>query len=332
MDGTIIQQGVFTSTGDNHILSIRSDVDWMWVYNYTNITTPAQFDSTRFYWQRGFVVNDALIDFYASGGGSRVISSTTALVGVNGAAVPGFTLVDSSTQSTGPATALTAISTATPPRVTVASTALLRDDDVVRLTSITGAPQFGGLDFTIDVIDGTHFDLVGAPTLGVAATAGFYRKVNFDPVFYPPHRIIGDISQAAQGVVTTLVNHLYKIGQQIRFNIPAIYGMTELNNVLATIVAIPDDISFTIDIDTSGFTAFTFPDAGDVPFTPAQVTPVGENTGFAITQNVDILSDATVNENYIGMILGGGTSSPGGDAADVMYWVAGKSFSNLIEL
>jgi hypothetical protein len=328
MDGTIIQQGTFVGTDSNIILNIRSDVDWMWVYNYTNIGGAVANQGTQFYWQRGFAVNDGIVYFHAAG--TQVISMSTAAVGIGGGAIPGFTLVDSSAQTTGAATALTAISTAATPRVTVASTALLRTNDVVRLTNIVGAPQFSGLDFTITVIDGTHFDLEGAPQLAVAATAGFYRKVNFDPVFYPPHRVIGNITRAAQGVVVTLVNHLYKVGQQIRFSIPAIYGMTELNNVLATIVAIPDDISFTIDIDTSGFTAFTFPLAGDVPFTPAQVTPVGENTSIALAEGVDILGDATVNENYIGMILGAGAASPGGEDDDVIYWVAGKSFSNMI--
>ena len=35
MDNTIIQQGMFTSTGSSVTVNLRSDVDWMMVYNTT---------------------------------------------------------------------------------------------------------------------------------------------------------------------------------------------------------------------------------------------------------------------------------------------------------
>src|ERR1700748_1497078 len=55
MDGTIISQGRFTSTGAAKTLNIRSDVDWMSVKNITvaaaNQTTAV---GVEYFWQRGF--------------------------------------------------------------------------------------------------------------------------------------------------------------------------------------------------------------------------------------------------------------------------------------
>ena len=54
---------------------------------------------------------------------------------------------------------------------------------------------------------------------------------------------------------------------------------------------------------------------------------MGEDTATALLAGVDILSDATLNTGYLGMLLTGGINNPGGAASDVVYWVAGKSFS-----
>lgn len=324
MDGTIIQQGSFTSTGADKTLEIRSGVDWMRVYNLTQAAAANNGAGVEFYWQRGFAANDGMVYFHAAG--SQVISISTAAAGVGGGAIGGFTLVDSSDQSTGAATALTAISTANPPVVTTASTALLRTGDVVRLNTIAGAPQLGGLDFSITVINGTTFSLTNMAQLAVAGTTGFYRKINFPALYYPRRRFITKLSQAASAVVTTSVDHGYTVGQEIRFNVPDGYGMTEINGLSGTITAVTAS-TFTVNIDSSGFTAFAFPAAAAVPFSPAEAIPFGEDTAQALSSNVDILGDATINQGYIGMVLAGGAASPGGANADVMYWVAGKSFN-----
>ena len=110
------------------------------------------------------------------------------------------------------------------------------------------------------------------------------------------------------------------------------YGMTELNGLKGTIIDLSDssipasDVNtFTVDIDSSGFTAFSFPLTGNYPFTPAQVIPVGEDTAAALAFNQNVLSDSIVNTAYLGMVLKGGAGLPGGADNDVVYWVAGKS-------
>ena len=71
-----------------------------------------------------------------------------------------------------------------------------------------------------------------------------------------------------------------------------------------------------------------YPASSAVPFSQAQVVPFGEDTGYALTQSVNILGDATVNQSIVGVQLAAGALSPAGQNGDVIYWIAGKSFSN----
>ena len=55
--------------------------------------------------------------------------------------------------------------------------------------------------------------------------------------------------------------------------------------------------------------------------------PIGEDTATALALGANILGDATTNVGYFGMQLQAGAGSPAGVTDDVIYWVAGKSFS-----
>lgn len=325
MDLTIIQQGRFTADGTAKTIQLRSDLDWMMVYNFTQAATQqATGRGVQFYWQRGFAA-DAAIEY-------KKTNSTDALNMVT-VSSGGFTLVDSSLQAPGVLNStITAISNASIPVVTNSGTNGLSAGDVVRLINVAGAQQLGGIDFTVgyNTLSTTTFSLDYMSQI-VAGTTGSWRKINFDPIFYPRRRFITKISQAAQAVVTLSVTHGYKVGQQVRFEVPTAFGMVEMNGLQGTIVAINTTTTsgntITVDIDSSAFTAFAFPLTAAVPFSPALVVPIGEDTADALLLGQDILSDATVNQSYIGIKLAAGAQSPAGSSGDVIYWVAGKSFS-----
>ena len=325
---TVLQQGRFTSDGTLHTLDIRSDVDWITVYNETNAGATGD-DSVQFYFQRGMAVGTG-IRYFKSGGGNNLNLTTLTTPA-------GFTLVDTSGNPLNAPIAITAATDVVRPIVATGDTTGLAAGDVVRLTGVTTAEDLSGIDYTIDTINAnTDFRLAGAlaNSPGAAGTAGAYRKINFDPLFYPRHRTIIEITSAAAAVVTTSVQHGFLVGQQVRFVIPdAVYGMVEMDGLLGTITAVNDAVAtqtFTVSIDATGFTNFTFPTAAEAaanPLSQALVVPVGMDTAQAIASAVDILSDATDNRGLIGVNLAGGADSPGGANADVMYWVAGKSFS-----
>jgi len=329
--------GRFVSTGSNQFIPLPSGVDWMTVTNETVSYAGGAGSGAMFTWQAGD----------ASGRGTLYTKEATigALVPSQIAAASGFYLLNTSQASIGPlnngSTAITAISTATPPRVTCGSTAGMPTGTVVRLSSIVGADQFNGYDFTITNINGTHFDLAYAPTLAVAATAGNFRVVAFNTYWYPAYREMMKVEKSGSGTVpagvtriTMSVTQNFTIGQVVTLIVPPQFGMIELNNQTATIVNInqadADGVTNTIDVDvdSSGFTAFTFP-ANGVEFNSAQVIPVGQDTATSLAQGQNILADATNNTAQFGMLLVAGASSPAGVANDVITWIAGKSFNGV---
>lgn len=322
MFGTLLQQGRFTSDGNNNTLQIRSDLDWMWVRNYTNYGATGN-DGIDFFWQRGFADGAALYKF-KSGGGNTVNAGALS--------TGGFTLVDTSGNPLTNNTALTNTTNATQPVVSTTNTGNLTTGSIVRLYSLNNTPNIGGIDFEVDtVVSNTSFRiryaLASAP--GAASTSGNWRQIKWDPIYYPRWRFVANITAANPAVITTTVSHGYTVGQKIRIYVPSDYGMTQINGLQGTITAVTAS-TITTDIDASSFTSFAWPAVANYPFSFARIVPVGEDLAEALsstaTSNFNQFDDAVDNQAYIGMILGGGGSAPGGASSDVMYWVAGKSF------
>lgn len=321
--GETMLQGRFTQGGvaTNKLITLRSDVDWMEVYNVTQAAATNDF-ATQFYWQRGMdgsAANGAGIYFNKTGGGNGIEQQVAA-------AGTGFVLVDSSQQTPGAPVAITASTNVVAP-VFSAATAGLAVGSIVRLTmdAASGVRNLGGLDIEVGAINpGVSFtaayNFANGPGVG---TGGSYRIIAYDPIFYPNTRQIANVTAANPAVVTTTVSHQYTAGQVIRFNIPSAYGMVELDGLEATITAVTAG-TLTLDLDTSTFTAFTFPLNGAVPFTQASLSPVGE---AARAPYSNLFDDSTFNQSYLGMVLVAGNFGPGGNANDVIYWRAGTSFS-----
>jgi hypothetical protein len=395
MDGTIIGQGTFlaNSTGLSNpnagnasigtanytIIAIPSGADWVRVSNYTRWgtvgTTGAYFNGVanasvglEFYWQRGMAAGTGIVTY--KGAASAVLDGDTLVTG-------GFTLYDPSGQDplalpvVGNPVATTASTNATRPVVSTASTAGVVVGSVVRMSN-TAQTDVNGIDMVVGAVTvNTSFTLLTATNAlatapGAIGGAGFYRVINFDPMFYPRRRFVTNITQAVNAQVSTSVAHNYVPGQEVRFTIPTVSGMVQLNaspanNYLSAIVlTVVDAYNFTINIDTTAFTAFTWPTIAQQPSSFPEVAPVGEDTATSLVTAASqvpldqwsnpvfnaqsgILSDATVNTGYLGMILGSGGNGlelttpilgPSGAIAwsagnvatgDRMYWTAGKS-------
>lgn len=327
-DNTIIQQGFFTSTGSAVNISLRSGIDWMRVYNTTiaaaNQTTAV---GVEYYWQLGFP-DGAQWEYLKSNAAAAANLSQYLTSG-------GFTYIDSSLNQYGVVNAtVTAVSTASIPVVSNSGTNGLSAGSIVRLLNVAGAPQLGGIDFTVgyNTLSTSTFSLDYMAQLSVAGTTGSWMLIKFDPIYYPRRRYITKITQASLAVVTLSVTHGYQVGQLVRMVVPSEFGMVEMNGLQATIVAVNTTTTsgntITLDIDSSAFTAFAYPLAAAYPFSPALVVPMGEDTAYAEYAGVNVLSDATVNTAFIGMQLAAGANSPAGANGNVIYWVAGKSFSN----
>jgi hypothetical protein len=357
MDGTIIGQGSFIvpATIVNQVVQIPSGADWMRVINYTEtgVVGGAAAFGIEYYWQRGMPTGAALVKYYTNG--SAVINGDQILSG-------GFTLYDPTMNVIGAAVATTASSNVTRPVVSTGNTAGIAVGTVVRMSN-TAQTDVNGIDMVVGAVTaGVSFTLLTATNAlatapGAIGGAGFYRIINTDSLYYPRRRFVTNITQAANAVVSTSTAHGLTPGQEITFNIPAVSGMVQLNPtpqnnyMRAIVLTVTSDYNFTININTTAFTAFTWPTIAQQPSSFPLMNPVGEDTATSLVTaasqvptvgglqiyntQTGILADATVNTGFLGMILGTGangvisgaaiTGPAGSVAADVMYWVAGKS-------
>lgn len=313
-------QGKFTSAGTAKTLTFPFNVDWIRVWNATQAATQQSTGrGVEFFWQTGMA---------ADTGFEYKKTNSTDVVNLVVLASGGFTVVNSTANVLSALNStITAISTASTPVVSATSTTGLNTGDTVRLIDVTNAAQLNGLDFTVGAVTtDTSFTLAYMVQLGVAGTTANFRKVIYPDMFQPNKRYISSMtSSGVSTVVKTTVTNEFVVGQSVRLIVPAIYGMKEANEKLAKITAINASLNtITVDLDSSGFTAFAFPDATDalVPFTPAQVIAVGEDG-----QSPTVTASKFKNNSFIGMKLAAGAQSPAGSASDVIYWEAGKSFS-----
>lgn len=316
MDNTIIQQGTFISEGTAVELDIRSDVDWMEVINdtqFANTATPGR--GVKFEWQRGLAPGEAWV--YSKLDAVDTLAATKALSN-------GFTLVPGAPT---PVISGTTITKANPPVCTAANHGL-SNGDFVLFQQLTNMPQIALVAFTIANVTTNTFELIFFNT----NTANFVAETSFVAIKGSAGTWFGqfdNITSVITGTTTQIqeagfdeeVN--YPIGTVLRFNVPKAYGMVELDRLQGVVLA-HDTVTntYTVDIDSTGFTPFAWPDAAAFPQSLPTVEVVGSvaNNSLAATDNLD----------NIGMELGAGTLGPAGSIGDRIFWKAGKSFSNLI--
>lgn len=338
--GPIISRGIFKADGNAKELRINGEFDCIEVFNQTAAQQDAADLGYKFRWSKD-LDSTAPLDgggFVEVKLGTQANDPTTV---EQIAAGKGFEVIDYNAARLGNAVVVNtsgAGSNAVEPVYLTGDTTGLVSGSVLRLTNMTGQNNISGMDFAVDTIVGsTSFKistaLATAP--GANCTGGKYRIVKRDPRFYPAFRYIIDAnSSGTSTVVTVSVPSGYKVGQDVVFNIPqqkvsatAIYGMTELDTLVGTITAVDDAVgtqTITVDIDSSSFTAFTFPTALQAAnaIRRATVSPVGMDTGYARANDQPDDSDAVTNVAYYGVKLPAGTKAPAGQNGDKIEWIA----------
>jgi len=305
-------------------LSIPSEYTKITVYNITDMgSTAANTNIMQAYATSSMAAGSGI--YVPKTNGAATLGTPVHLAANAG----GFTFVqDSASSNLGAALTVTSTTNAAPPVVSLASTAGLNTGDVVRYVNSAGQLNISGMDFTIGtVVANTSFPLqyMGAP--GGAGTGGSVRRVPYDPRFYPPYRFITAITQATSAVITLSVTHQYTVGQEVRIIVPSAFGMTEMNNQLGIITAInTTNNTITVNIDSSGFTAFAFPSSATAALgvSFALVVPVGEGAVNSTSQPYgNLLDDATRNTSFNGVIIGTAVQT----ASKLYQWVAERGIS-----
>ena len=99
-----------------------------------------------------------------------------------------------------------------------------------------------------------------------------------DPTFQPAMRVISAITNASPAEVTTTFDHDYVTGTIVRLIVPKALGMRQADKLVGEITVTATD-TFTIDIDTTLFNAFSIP-GSPAPYVNVcgLVIPIGEDT------------------------------------------------------
>ena len=125
----------------------------------------------------------------------------------------------------------------------------------------------------------------------------------------------------------------FTVGEVVDFNIPSTYGMTQLNfltgvpggaPIVTAVTNTATESSITLNIDTSGFTAFSYPtSAASVgAASPPVCVPAGSGPVPGQSPPGTNLLDAFDNHNQYTMYIG---SSVVGANSAVMQWEAWKA-------
>jgi hypothetical protein len=312
--------GFFTSTGNPYSINLLPGVNFITVYNYTQIAAAANSVNQTFYWQQGMPVGGGIASLRANGGPTN---SLVALVG------NGFVPFDSAVVGVqGPAFAVTAITAANPVVVSSGTTPLV--GQIIRLNMLTDKRPLASIDAMVTAVTlNTSFTLGFVSEVNATgATTGFWRLVANDNSSYIPRQrnitwitssLIGTVPAGATRIYTS-VAHGYVVGEKVNIQMPG--GRFQwgnfyaLNNTVATIIAVNTAANgsepagtlngfannFDIAFDSNGFGAWNlFPSAaatgafgtgaasylanGNFFQSPAIVIPFGEDMSYAVSVN-----------------------------------------------
>lgn len=340
---TLITQGSFLSTGVNVKIPLPSSADYFKTYNLTQMPlAPATAVVVMGEWFGGSLIN-------ANSGLRWKKSTSTSAMNLDtfatSTASNGFTYVNQNTplvEAQAP-NAITAISAANPAVVTQTNT--YNNGDIIQIYSPTGDLTIGGMNFQISSVSGSGYTLLGLANVAgnglAAATAGFTRRISSNLAVDPQFLFITNISAATQAVVSTSVDPsaYYVVGNKIHFSIPSGFGMTQMNQLTGTIVAVNavsataniGAYNVTVDINSSAFTAFTFPSTTLSPTAPlfATLAPAGSSTTYNPITGLFTGYEFAKTPFHTGqfipyMLLAGGAQSPAGANGDTILWQAYK--------
>ena len=256
---SIVGGGSFTSgsvLAKQVVLSDRPDL--VWLRNRTAWGDDAAETSVESWWRYGMAAGSAQTADQANATGALSTEAVT---------TGGFTFIDTANPPTFGALATTAIEAIGGTFVvSMASTGSIAVGDFVRLYATTGALQIAGYTFEVTAVTANVSITLGymassGITFAADATAG--QVVKYIPNrMYPRWSYIANITRAAQGVVSFTAKNDYTPGEILSFRVPSEFGMDQMNNVQARVLSVTNSAtvsSVTLDLDTSGYSAFVYP-------------------------------------------------------------------------
>lgn len=294
-------KGEFTAVGTSKVVNLPFQPDFVEVWNYTNIKTPATTRVTRAWWDASFIdttgsTNPTMVEGYGESA-TAVSFNRIETLGISSFAAGQLLQY-------GPTFTVTDITKAAAALVTTSAPHGLLSGDVVILeglfqTSTTGMPQLNGIPFTVTVASPTTFTIPWNTNQsnftvisGAATGTPRMKKVLYPYLYFPGQTFISAITLGATTTIDTTSAHNFRVGQEVAFRVPSQWGTSELNSLpnllipgspaYGFVVAVTDYNTVVVNINSSAYTAFNSnPTVASVPgLTYPQIVAVGDvNTG-----------------------------------------------------
>lgn len=188
----------------------------------------------------------------------------------------------------------------------------LRLENKTKIVANTNGVQIA--EWYDDMVNGSAYlwtMTAGAPVVSYTATNGVTPVTTADANLYPStNLVITGISAAAQAVITAANSFTADDVGVTQVTFHGVVGMTQINTLTGTVVATGGGTAFTVNINTTGFTAYTSGGiANIVTGTPAlqggSLTS-GNALGFSPLQAAtsQVLNTALFNQGVEGVTLG----------------------------
>lgn len=335
MPFTIVSQGTFTqpATAVSQYIPLPSGADYFVATNLTAMgATASPGRCVRGEWYGGGLTanNDGLRwTKTASTSAINIDKFSTSTASAGFTYVPVFPSPEAAVTGTTITQASSAVASATN---------TYSEGDQVIIYNAVGMEQISSMTFTISSVSGSAFTLTGldSSAFAAAATAFTVRRVAQAMPVQPQYYYVTKISQATQGVVTVSQKHNYVVGQAVEFSIPASFGMVQLNNFYQPqnkppVITAVTDYTFTLNVNTTTYTAFAFPASSASPTAQlfATVSSAGQQATFNPITNVTTGYNFTAVPFHSSlfipyMYLPSGLLSPAGIANEIIVWDAYK--------
>lgn len=263
----------------------------------------------------------------------------------------GFTFINSANPPTFAALASTTIDKTTWV-ISMANTGSIAVGDWVRVLNPVGMLQASGIVGQVTAVTANVSITLGYIASAVTAGANFTANATSSSIlkfyrgkFYPKKLQVMHVTQATQAVVYFAEKNDFTPGEFVDFNVPSTYGMIQLSFLTknsggpARVLSVTNSStvsSITLDLDTTGFTAFAYPTSANSvgakspPFCfPAGsgIIPLSGSATVPQSPPGTNLQDAFDNLNQFYMYIG---SSVVGANSATMQWMAFKGdYNNL---
>jgi hypothetical protein len=360
-------KGSFTAASGqtSAVINLPFQPDYVEVWNYTNIKTDAASKITRAWWDNKLTDgsnNPTMVEGYSSG--NAIVFDAIQTNGISTFSAGQLLQFGASQQVVASTKGTTTSFQVTGHGYAVGDVVMFEG---LYQSSTTGMPQMAGIPFSVTTVtDANNFVVTwnsnnsSYTNLSGSPSGSKVFKVLYPNLYLPSVTVINAITTGSTTTIVTTTPHNLETGQEIAFRIPNPWGTTQLNSlpdvaipgspIYGFVQSITDNFTFVVNINSSGYTAFTTAvGVTSVPgLTFPQVVPVGDvNTGGnafsggnlypsplfptstnrVSTINGPAIRGAFVNNTSQGFIIGAGaptviTGTTIVTSASIIYWHA----------